>query len=461
MRIEAGPTMSNQLWLEADIAAMVQAPKSAEVGTHDDCGPMVADVPEGEDVGFARQQAVVGEVSGASEGGPVYAHGGTIRRRSTWTRDRTTVWVVSHGLLPNGPAERLTERLRLAGIRTSLSIVPFPGMERTLRVEELQIPTGTLTGTRDQNSSRVPTSSALANLVRWRTAALRIRALGWDQIILIGCDPLAYLQARLALAFVPGLIVTAGVMWFVDFSAQRMTHRPSALTYRSAVRLACRDAHRVSAISPAAAAKVTALVRPVTRVSVLANAPLTFMQMPVPLARGNRVVYRGGLRAEHGAEIVLPALIGRLADLPGVYVDIAGDGLAAGAVRRVADACSRVTYHGLVDDRGVLTRLMLSARVGLAIYDPEFPMFAFNDPIKERQYLAAGLRVVSTLPRGVEDPRVQRVAYSATAMVQAVVRALSEANQNGDLERSDSLKDDTAGLADLIAWLKANGVATA
>jgi hypothetical protein len=104
---------------------------------------------------------------------------------------------------------------------------------------------------------------------------------------------------------------------------------------------------------------------------------------------------------------------------------------------------------------------MLSARVGLAIYDPEFPMFEFNDPLKERDYLAAGLRVVSTMPRGVEDPRVQRVAYSATAIVQAVVRALSEANQNGDLERSDSLADDTAGLADLIAWLKANGVATA
>jgi len=105
--------------------------------------------------------------------------------------------------------------------------------------------------------------------------------------------------------------------------------------------------------------------------------------------------------------------------------------------------------------------LLLSARVGLAIYDPDFPMFQFNDPLKERDYLAAGLRVVSTLPRGVEDPRVQRVAYSATAIVQAIARALSEAHQNGDPEQSESLAEDTAGLADLIDWLKANGVATA
>jgi hypothetical protein len=460
MRIEAGPTMSNQLWLGADIAAVVQAPKFAEVGTHDDCVPMVAHVPEGGDVGFARQQAVVGEVSGASEGARSTHTAGRSGGAQLGPATATTVWVVSHGLLPNGPAVRLTERLRLAGIRTSLSVMPFPGMERMLRIEDLQLPTGALTGTRDQNSSRVPISAALANLIRWRTAALRIRALGWNQIILIGCDPLAYLQARLALAFVPGLIATGRVMWFVDFSAQRMTHRLSALAYRSAIRLACRDAHRVSAISPAAAASIAALIRPVTRVSVLANAPLTLMPMPVPLARGNRVVYLGGLRAEHGAETVLPALIGRLADLPGVYVDIAGEGPAAGAVRRAADACPRVTYHGLVDDREVLTRLLLSARVGLAIYDPEFPMFEFNDPLKERDYLAAGLRVVSTLPRGVEDPRVQRVAYSATAIVQAVVRALSEAHQNGDPELSDSLAEHTAGLADLIDWLKANGVAT-
>ena len=86
-----------------------------------------------------------------------------------------------------------------------------------------------------------------------------------------------------------------------------------------------------------------------------------------------------------------------------------------------------VTFHGTIEDSEALSQLAQSARVGLALYDPSYAMFAFNDPLKIKDYLSAGLRVVSTLPTSVDDGVILKTSYSVDSIVPAIVTALTEA----------------------------------
>ncbi len=219
--------------------------------------------------------------------------------------------------------------------------------------------------------------------------------------------------------------------------------------------MAARDAQRVSAITLQAAEGIGPIVQSSKRVGVLANAPMMLGTAMATSVRSGRVLYLGSLRAEHGVATVLPEVLALLADLPDVQVDIVGDGPDVSSVVRAAQSSPNITFHGPVHDRHELERLLLSSQVGLAIYDPQFPQFQFGDSLKERDYVAAGLRVVSTLPNGLEDKRIRRVRYSAESIVEAVKEALVDQPETQPLGAD---LDDTAGLIELVEWLKSNGV---
>jgi hypothetical protein len=78
----------------------------------------------------------------------------------------------------------------------------------------------------------------------------------------------------------------------------------------------------------------------------------------------------------------------------------------------------------MVGDAGGLADVLLRARVGWALYDSGFPQYSFGDSLKTKDYLAAGMRVVSTLPQSVDDGIIATAQCSVPAVVEATRQAL-------------------------------------
>ncbi|MDA8266911.1 MAG: glycosyltransferase [Actinomycetota bacterium] len=240
-------------------------------------------------------------------------------------------------------------------------------------------------------------------------------------MVLVGCDPVSFLEAAVAFRSVP-IRVRASAVWFVDWSAQRLQQPVTAAAYRLVARVALGLADLAAAISPAAASELTHVGRRRHEVLVLANQPLDLGTGPAWVDRPQSVAYVGGLSEQQGVDVLLgaAAAVGR----EGVMVDIVGDGPARNAVARAVTNLPGVYFHSLVDGRDELAEVLLRARVGWALYDPQFPMHAFNDPLKIKDYLAAGMHVVSTLPTSVADGAIMTVECRVDAVAAATRRAL-------------------------------------
>ena len=328
--------------------------------------------------------------------------------------------VVTHADLPNGPAHRLVGVLLRAGHEVGLCAMPLPGASR-FRSERM------LPGASDvvllvDDTRPVPWRQELHSTVDVARFAWSVAREGRRELVVVGCDPVSFLEGLAAFRAAP-VRVRAAAAWFVDWSAQRLQRRSTAAAYLVATRVAMRLAHVVAAISPAAAEALNRVGRPLHEVLVLPNQPLVVGSGPPWAARPLSVAYLGGLSDHQGAEVLLGAA--RILGQEGVGVDIAGGGPAAAQVAAAARSLSTVQFHGVVDDVGRLARLLHRSRVGWALYDPHFPMHVYNDPLKVKDYLAAGLRVVSTLPTSVEDSAVGVAAYSIADVVQATRTALS------------------------------------
>ncbi|MGH3262708.1 MAG: hypothetical protein ACRDNS_11980, partial [Trebonia sp.] len=145
-------------------------------------------------------------------------------------------------------------------------------------------------------------------------------------------------------------------------------------------------------------------------------------QMTAWAHRPAGVAYIGGTSDEQAASILADAA--RRLSAAGIPLHIAGDGPAAGAVRAVAETLPGVYFHGLVQRTDRLGAILGRCRVGLALYDPDFPMFHFVDSLKTKDYLAAGLRVVTTLPGASSDEAVVATDFTAASVLDGVHRAL-------------------------------------
>lgn len=277
---------------------------------------------------------------------------------------------------------------------------------------------------------------------------------GRHRAVVVGCDPLSFLQAAAACRLAQ-LEMVASAVWFVDWSAHRLERLPSATAYRTVSRLALRTADFAAAVTPAAASAIRELSRSRREITILRNQPLSPKVVHPWRGRPERVVYVGGLSDHQGLSILLGAA--EVLDREGISVAIAGDGPGA---RHVADAAARlghVWFRGLVEDPDELTTLLQRSKVGLALYDPAFAQYRFGDALKIRDYLAAGLRVVSTLPTSVDDGIVSHVHYSIESVVKATRRALTEAplfHPSGHplvIEAGDTLKLFLAAVEDYVA----------
>jgi glycosyltransferase involved in cell wall biosynthesis len=329
--------------------------------------------------------------------------------------------VVTHTMLPNGPSHRLVDALRRDGHTVGFCAVPLPGGSRR-RAERL-LPGDRASEILVDEARRVSPVSEVRSVLDVTRFAWQVAGSGCREVALVGCDPVAFLEAWVAFRTTPVRVRTS-VIWFVDWSAQRLDRPASAAAYRLATRGALRMADVTAAISPDAARALIDVGRARSEVLVLPNQYLN-LGIEVPwTVRPPAVAYVGGLSEQQGVDVLLgaAAVLGR----EGVTVDIVGDGPARSAVSAAVVDLPGVHFHGLVEDVAGLAEVMLRARVGWALYDPRHALHGYNDPLKVKDYLAAGMRVVSTLPRSVEDGVISRAQHSVAAVVDATRRALVE-----------------------------------
>lgn len=329
--------------------------------------------------------------------------------------------VVTHAMLPNGPSHRLVQALLHDGYDVAFCATPLPGASRW-RAERM-LPGAQAPEILVDEPRPVPPLRELRSAVDVAQFAWQLARSGCREVILVGCDPVSFLEAAAAFRSAP-LRVRASAVWFVDWSAQRLQHPATAAAYRWATRGALRLADVTAAISAPATDALASVGRPRSAIMVLANQALHVGTGPAWAERPLSVAYVGGLSEQQGVDVLLgaAAVLGR----DGVAVDIVGDGPASRTVAETTADLPGVRFHGMVGDIGGLADVLLAARVGWALYDPGFPMHDFNDPLKIKDYLAAGLRVVSTLPRSVDDGAIVTAQCSVPAVLEATRRALAE-----------------------------------
>lgn len=334
-------------------------------------------------------------------------------------------WVlVSHALLPNGPADRLASFLRREGLEVGLFAFPLPGGHR-FRFTRLW--PGDDKPDLNINAQRpVPLWQEAISVIRLTAFALRLRRRTDNSFILIGCDPLAYAEA-LFIFRLCRVNVKATAVWFVDWSAQRLSGRVSGPLYRWITKYALRHSAVSAAISEEALTAIRQLfaVDLTNDLVVLPNLPLwSGATQFVPWEnRPRNVVYLGGLSPVQGVNILL-----ELADSikqHEITLHIAGDGPSVELIRKATSIHgSNMRFYDLLTDPDDLAAVLNDSRVGLALYDPTYPMHGYIDSLKTKDYLSAGLRVISTRTNDADDDILRHAAFDVTEITNAILTSI-------------------------------------
>ena len=102
-----------------------------------------------------------------------------------------------------------------------------------------------------------------------------------------------------------------------------------------------------------------------------------------------RLVYIGSFGASYDLETVIDAV----KQVPNATLDIAGSGPKEALMRKLAEGCCRIRFHGYLAD-GEMKKLLHNCDIGLV---PMFPDSCVGVPYKLADYAAAGLRIVECL----------------------------------------------------------------
>jgi len=108
-----------------------------------------------------------------------------------------------------------------------------------------------------------------------------------------------------------------------------------------------------------------------------------------------RLVYAGNMSLSYDLETAIKAV----RDLPGVTLDIAGNGPDRSRLQELAASSSRISFHGYLGERG-LAELLRRCDVGIV---PMFPESCVGVPGKLADYAASGLRVIESLGGECQD----------------------------------------------------------
>lgn len=324
--------------------------------------------------------------------------------------------------------------------------------------------------TREQGTTHLVSSYANARLERERAIHLPLR------------PPLSYVVDPLVPVRVPRVDVWFGfnplacarglvarrlgrarrvVLWSVDFVPHRFGRRsPITHVYDTLDRLACIRADGRVELSEAArrgrdthhglrATGPTPLVVPMG--AWLERTPV----VDEDAFERRRVVFLGHLVPRQGVETLLQALAileGRGAN---VVADVIGTGPDESTLKERVRALGLencVRMHGFVPDHKEIERLIASASLALAPYEPAEESFTRQaDPGKLKAYLAAGLPIILTdVP-----PNARELARDGGAtLVQFAPWAIADAISEGlaDAERWRKCRSDALRYARRFDW---------
>jgi len=338
-------------------------------------------------------------------------------------------WIIAtHLVLPNGAAHRLFNLLKTKYLLVGFCGVPFPGAQRTRK--EFVFPSSAEKYI-FQARKRVSYFSYLNNIFYIFKYARKLKQRNEFPYRVVCCDPLMFLEIKVI--FRLANVKTASVtLWFVDWSAQRLDSIISGFAYRLLIKLSGKFSTVIAGISESATAAIKKAINDDSIVfSTVPNIPLQFNESLIPKweNRKSTVVSMSGLLNEQGTSFM--DLLSDLLNQVGIELIIIGDGPLASEIRALADSRPNVIYLGLIENIEELASHLGKAKVGLALYDPSFPMYSFSDSLKIKDYLSAGLKVVSTLPTSTQDKSIYVCNYDVQSIYESIVCALeSEENPN-------------------------------
>ncbi len=115
----------------------------------------------------------------------------------------------------------------------------------------------------------------------------------------------------------------------------------------------------------------------------------------------NSLVFIGNLTKEKGIDLIIKAL----ADTKDTALTVYGDGGERTNLEELSQRLgltSRVTFAGQLDNQSIL-KLLPQYLAGVALYQPSQSYVYYSDPLKVKEYLAAGLPVIITRVPEIAD----------------------------------------------------------
>jgi len=186
------------------------------------------------------------------------------------------------------------------------------------------------------------------------------------------------------------------VFWTIDFVPERFPSRLLNGIYHRFDRLCVERCDQTWNVSPRieAARRERGVVGRQRVVPIGAN--VRKPQAVDPL----QAIFVGHLLEKQGVQLALRALPRARERVPGARLVVVGDG----PYRRTLESLARelglndsVEFAGYVEDHDEVEQLISTSAVGLAVYDPSIASFTkFADPGKIKNYLAAGVPVITT-----------------------------------------------------------------
>jgi 1,4-alpha-glucan branching enzyme len=141
------------------------------------------------------------------------------------------------------------------------------------------------------------------------------------------------------------------------------------------------------------------------------------------------IAFLGHLLEKQGVQVALQALPAVLREVPHARLLVMGTGPCEGELRRLATrlgVTEHVEFTGFIDDFGLIQRRLAQSTIGVAPYLGELDRWTrYADPGKIKDYLAAGLPIVTTavppIARKLETAGAGVVADPTPVSVAAVL----------------------------------------
>ena len=198
------------------------------------------------------------------------------------------------------------------------------------------------------------------------------------------------------------------VYWAIDYSPRRFASSPAETLYRHFEEQSCLQADlRIELSARAAHARQESLgFEARTTAAPCLVLPIGVDRQDVARGRSEHprplnLVFAGSLDERNGAHLLIPLVQDVKTQFPSCHLTVIGRGPLQEVIRESINRFQldrHVTLVGFLESHSAVTDLLRQAQIGLAPYtnlgNNSFTQFA--DPSKIKDYLAAGLPVIST-----------------------------------------------------------------